>query len=280
MILWADTFNNYFYPRVAAAATEILEDAGFHVIVPKDPLCCGRPLYDYGFLDVAERQLREILTVLRSQIEAGTPMVGLEPSCLAVFRDEMPDLMPHDEDAKRLRGQCFTLAEFLNRVNYRPPKLKRNAIIHGHCHQKALIGLDAEKKLFHEMGLSAEILDDGCCGMAGSFGFEEHKYDVSMKVYEHVLGPHMRRTPKSALVVADGFSCKTQIEQASDRHPLHLAQVLQMAKKEGPSGPSGDYPERDYLQLNGSSWQKNAIAVASVAGIALGGWFLRRRIFG
>src|SRR5262249_18376687 len=150
--------------------------------------------------------------------------------CLAVFRDEMLDLRPHDQDAKRLQAQVFTLAEFLTRHDYQPPVLQRELTVHGHCHQKAIISLDAEKKLLEAMQAKAEILDDGCCGMAGSFGFEEHKYDVSMKVYEHELGPHLRQMPRERLVVADGFSCKTQIEQATGRRPLHLAQLLQIAK--------------------------------------------------
>ena len=173
--------------------------------------------------------LGDILTHLKPSIEAGTPVVGLEPSCLAVFRDEMLDLRPHDQDAKRLHGQVFTLAEFLTRQDYKPPVLNREIVVHGHCHQKAIISLDAEKKLFEAMGAKAEILDDGCCGMAGSFGFEQHKYDLSMQIYEHKLGPHLREMPSERLVVADGFSCKTQIEQATGRRPLHLAQLLQIA---------------------------------------------------
>ena len=134
----------------------------------------------------------DILTHLKPSIEAGTPVVGLEPSCLAVFRDEMLDLRPHDQDAKRLHGQVFTLAEFLTQHDYQPPRLHQDIVVHGHCHQKAIISLDAEKKLFEAMGAKAEILDDGCCGMAGSFGFEQHKYDLSMQVYEHQLGPRLR----------------------------------------------------------------------------------------
>jgi len=234
VILWADTFNNYFHPEVAAAATEVLEDAGFRVMVPRAPLCCGRPLYDYGFLDEADALLGDVLAHLKRSIETGTPMVALEPSCLAVFRDEMLDLRPHDEDAKRLHGQVFTLAEFLTRQDYQPPSLHEDVVVHGHCHQKAIVSLDAEKKLFKAMGVNAEILDDGCCGMAGSFGFEEHKYDLSMKVYEHQLGPHLRKLPSERVVLADGFSCKTQIEQATGRRPLHLAQLLRRAKRGSP----------------------------------------------
>ena len=271
VILWADTFNNYFHPEVAAAATEVLEDAGFHVVVPRAPLCCGRPLYDYGFLDEANKLLVDILTYFKNPIEAGTPVVALEPSCLAVFRDEMLDLRPHDEDAKRLHGQVFTLAEFLTKQDYEPPKLYQNIVVHGHCHQKAIIGMDAEKKLFEAMKAQPEILDDGCCGMAGSFGFEEHKYDVSMKVYEHKLGPHLRELSSRGVVVADGFSCKTQIEQATGRRPLHLAQLLQLAKHDG------QVPQA-LEDLGASSPAQNLAMIAGGAAVAFGAWYLGRRL--
>ena len=274
VILWADTFNNYFHPRVAMAATHVLEDAGFRVVVPRAPLCCGRPLYDYGFLDGANKLLGDILTNLKSSIEAGTPVVGLEPSCLAVFRDEMLDLRPHDQDAKRLHGQVFTLAEFLTRENYKPPVLNREIVVHGHCHQKAIISMDAEKKLFEAMGAKAEILDDGCCGMAGSFGFERHKYDLSMSIYEHRLGPRLRETPSEKLVVADGFSCKTQIEHATGRRPLHLAQLLQIARH----GDGGDKFD-DQSAAGNSRLIRNSALILGGLGVGLGAWHLGRRIF-
>jgi FAD/FMN-containing dehydrogenase/Fe-S oxidoreductase len=279
VILWPDTFNNYFHPRVAAAATEVLEDAGFHVVVPRPPLCCGRPLYDYGFLDDADKLLGDILTHLKIFIEAGTPMVGLEPSCVAVFRDEMLDLRPHDQDAKRLHGQVFTLAEFLSRQGYKPPVLNRDIVVHGHCHQKAIISLDAEKKLFEAMGVKAEILDDGCCGMAGSFGFEQHKYDLSMQIYEQKLGPHLREMSSQGLVVADGFSCKTQIEQATGRRPLHLAQLLQIARR----GDEAVDHRSDGLGAeepagNSNSIRNGALLLGGLS-VALGSWYLARRIF-
>ncbi len=277
VILWADTFNNYFHPRVAVAATEVLEDAGFQVIVPRAPLCCGRPLYDYGFLDDADKLLGDILSRLKTSIEAGTPVVGLEPSCLAVFRDEMLDLRPHDQDAKRLQGQVFTLAEFLSRQDYKPPVLKRDIIVHGHCHQKAIISLDAEKKLFEAMGVKAEILDDGCCGMAGSFGFEQHKYDLSMQIYEHELGPHLREMPSDRLVLADGFSCKTQIEQATGRRPLHLAELLQIAKHGDASidRQSGGLAETTQT----SKFIRNGALLLGGIAVLLGSWHLARRSF-
>ncbi|HWB86712.1 MAG TPA: FAD-linked oxidase C-terminal domain-containing protein [Bryobacteraceae bacterium] len=278
VILWADTFNNYFHPRVAAAATEVLEDAGFRVLVPRAPLCCGRPLYDYGFLGEAEELLHEILTSLKPSIEAGVPLVALEPSCLAVFRDEMLDLLPHDEDAKRLHGQAFTLAEFLMRHDYRPPQLDRAVVVQGHCHQKAIIGLDAEKKLFDAMGVRAEVLDDGCCGMAGSFGFEKEKYDLSMKVYEHELGPELRQISKDTLLLADGFSCKTQIQQAAGRKPLHLAQLLRLAKRTDQSAAGDDYPELGHPEYSVPSWARNGAILLGTAGAAFAAWRLGRRI--
>ena len=271
VILWADTFNNYFHPEVAAAAVEVLESAGFEVLVPAAPLCCGRPLYDFGMLDTAKRLLRRTLAALRPQIEAGVPMVGLEPSCVTVFRDEMPDLLPHDEDAGRLRHQTFALAEFLAKKapHYQPPRLERKAIVHGHCHQKAILGMDREEKLLSKMGLDVTMLDDGCCGMAGSFGFEPSKYELSMKVGSLGVLPKVRDAAKDTLILADGFSCKTQIQQATDRRALHLAQILQMATVEGPHA-GGDYPERRWRKLPRNDGYTRELLTAG-AGLALGG---------
>jgi Fe-S oxidoreductase len=152
-------------------------------------LCCGRPLYDYGFLDMAKGYLQNLLAVLKPQIETGTPVVVLEPSCLAVFRDELKDLLPHHHDAQRLSKQSFTLAEFLEKMapHYSPPQLQGKLVVHGHCHQKALIGLEHESNLLKKMGADVSVLDTGCCGMAGSFGFEEHKFEISSKVFAHEL---------------------------------------------------------------------------------------------
>jgi len=272
VVLWADTFNNYFHPEVAAAAAEVLEAAGFDVLVPSAHLCCGRPLYDFGMLDNAKGLLRATLRALRPQIEAGLPIVGLEPSCVAVFKDEMADLLPHDEDAKRMRQQTFTLAEFLQKKapHYRPPELHRTALVHGHCHQKAVLGMEDEEKLLRQMGLDVTVLDDGCCGMAGSFGFERSKYAISMKVGEAGVLPKVRGAAKNALIIADGFSCKTQIEQATDRHALHLAQVLRMASLEGPHDVDGDYPERRWLSLRRNDGYIRELVTAT-AGLAIGG---------
>ena len=249
VILWPDTFNNHFHPETAQAAVAVLESAGYEVTIPDRWLCCGRPLYDYGMLDLAARFLRRILDTLRPQIAAGIPIVGLEPSCVAVFRDELRGLFPNDEDAKRLRRQTFLLSEFLEQVNgYQPPALRRRALVHGHCHHKAVMKLTAEESLLRKMGLDLEILDAGCCGMAGAFGFERgDHFDVSVKAGERVLLPAVRQAPRDTLIVADGFSCREQIAQLTDRRALHLAQVMQMGMCEGPRGPVSAYPERDYL---------------------------------
>lgn len=234
VILWPDTFNNYFFPNRAKAAAEILEAAGYRVNVPKQALCCGRPLYDFGMLGRAKRLLRRILSSLRDQIAAGIPVVVLEPSCLAVFRDEMVNLLPADEDAKRLSEQTFLLSEFLEKriENYKPPALARKAIVHGHCHQKALMGMDSDERLLSKLGLDFETLDSGCCGMAGSFGFEKDHYDISMQVGELVLLPAVRKDTEDALIIANGFSCREQIVQATGRQPVHLAEVIQMAMQD------------------------------------------------
>jgi Fe-S oxidoreductase len=157
VLLWADTFNNFFHPEVAQAAVDLLEDAGFRVAIQPERLCCGRPLYDYGMLDLAKRKLRQILDDLREELSRGTPIVGLEPSCVATFRDELSELFPHDEDAKRLRQQTYLLSEFLvERANgWKPPRLSRKAIVHGHCHHKSVLGFDDEKKLLDMMGIEA-----------------------------------------------------------------------------------------------------------------------------
>ncbi|MBV8941898.1 MAG: 4Fe-4S dicluster domain-containing protein, partial [Solirubrobacterales bacterium] len=208
VILWADTFNNHFTPGVARAAVEVLEDAGYQVCVPRKSLCCGRPLYDYGMLDLAEKLLREILTSLRPAIQQGIPVIGLEPSCVTVFRDEMTNLIHGDEDAKRLQQQTFLLSEFLEQKagDYQIPQLKRQAVVHGHCHHKSTLQFEAEEKVLRKTGLEYQILDSGCCGMAGAFGYERDHYAVGIKCGERVLLPAIRTASKGALIIADGFS--------------------------------------------------------------------------
>ena len=215
VILWADTFNNYFSPDVSRAALEVLQSAGFHVSVPQIHLCCGRPLYDFGMLDQAKEYLRRILDVLSAEIDAGLPIVVLEPSCASVFRDELRNLFRDDARAARLRNQTFLLSEFLeaNAPNYEWPQLDRNVLLHGHCHQKALMKMTDEESLFRKMGVDLHSIDSGCCGMAGPFGYERDKFEVSQAVGERGLLPAVRKTPSDALIVSDGFSCREQIFQ-------------------------------------------------------------------
>ena len=262
VILWPDTFNNYFHPETAKAAVLVLEHAGFEVVVPKVDLCCGRPLYDYGMLDIARRWLAQILAALRSEIEAGAPVIGLEPSCTAVFRDELTEIFPQNEDAQRLQNQTFTLGEFLMKhaPDFRVPKLNRKALMHGHCHHRAVMKTDCEVKLLKEMGMDLEHPAIGCCGMAGGFGFERDHYEVSVACGERALLPLVRKQSRDTLIIADGFSCREQVRQLTDRIPLHIAQVLEMAINEGPRGPAGNFPERNTSRKSRLSchWRKRS----------------------
>jgi Fe-S oxidoreductase len=276
VILWPDTFNNNFHPATAVAAVEVLESIGYHIIVPQQSLCCGRPLYDFGFLDMAEGLLHQILDTLHPQIQAGVPVVGLEPSCVSVFRDELKEMLPHDEDAIRLSGQTFLLSEFLEQKvdNYQPPKLRRKAVVHGHCHHKSILKMDAEESILKKLGLDYHVLDSGCCGMAGAFGFEADHYDVSIKAGERVLLPAVRDAEKQTLIITDGFSCREQIAQTSDRQALHLAQVLQMALHEqtGASTQTPTYPEKAYTKNPEPSFPKTArAALIGVGAMVVGG---------
>jgi len=270
VILWPDTFNNHFHPQTAKAAVEVLEHAGFQVVIPARSLCCGRPLYDFGMLHTAKAMLREILETLRPELEASTPIVGLEPSCVAVFRDEMMNLFPMDEDAKRLSSETYLLSEFLEKKvpGYQPPKLHRKALVQAHCHHEHVMKFDKEKSILDKLDLDYEKLDAGCCGMAGSFGFESSHYDVSVAVGERKLLPAVREAPDDTLIIADGFSCREQIAGLTDRGALHLAQVLQMALHEGPDGPRGDLPEARYQPLG--KWEP-APSPASYVAVAAAG---------
>jgi Fe-S oxidoreductase len=233
VILWADTFNNYFHPETSRAALNVLQGAGFRVTVPQAHLCCGRPLYDFGLLDKAKEYLEKIMNVLGAQIKAGIPIVVLEPSCASVFRDELRNLFPRDVRAAKLRGQTFLFSEFLQRYapGYTPPQLSGKVLLHGHCHHKSLMGLGDEESLLRKTGADLQSIDSGCCGMAGPFGFEKGKYKVSQAVGERVLLPAVRNTPENALIVSDGFSCREQIMQSTGRRAIHLAEALQLGMR-------------------------------------------------
>jgi Fe-S oxidoreductase len=231
VVLWADTFNNYFLPETLIAGVEVLEAAGFEVKVIKKSLCCGRPLYDFGMLNTAKKMLCDIMHHLVGVIKKGIPIVGLEPSCVAVFRDELHNLFPHDQQAARLATQVFTLGEFLEKKapDFKVPQIKAKAIVHGHCHHRSIMGMDNEKKILKKTALDFKILPTSCCGMAGYFGYEKGAhYEVSIKCGEQLLLPTVRNADSKTIIIADGFSCREMIEQETNRKGLHLAQVLQM----------------------------------------------------
>jgi Fe-S oxidoreductase len=272
VVLFPDTFNNRFHTDVGVAGVEAIEAAGWQVVMPQGHVCCGRPLYDYGFLDLAERYLRRTLDQLRPWYRDGVPIVGLEPSCLAVFKDELSKLLPHDDDGERLRQNAYHFGEFFEKFEVDVPQLNRQALLWGHCHHKATGGIGHEQKVLQRMGVKSSECKAGCCGLAGSWGFEASHYDISMQAGEQGLLPKVRELPLDQLVIANGFSCKTQIEQGdTGRRALHLAQVMKMAIEHGPGGPAGPRPERGYYESRPPAplrLRLTRLAAAAVVGIA------------
>jgi Fe-S oxidoreductase len=282
VLLWPDTFNNYLLPDTAKAVVEVLEAAGFRVVIPDVTLCCGRPLYDFGLLDRAKRLLLKTLDELAPAIEEEIPVVVLEPSCAAVFRDELLNLFPEDARAQRLCRQTFLLSEFLEREapHFELPKLPGKALVHGHCHHKSVMRMTDEESVLRKIGLDWRAPAPGCCGMAGSFGFEEDKYEVSAAIGELELLPAVRQAPADCLIIADGFSCREQIAQSTDRHALHLAEVIAMALQ-GSTVRGDGYPEASQVARRNAavdrSMKRAALGVAAMtAGVALL-WGLGRR---
>ncbi len=230
VILWADTFNNHFQPGSAAAAVEVLEALGYTVTIPQKHLCCGRPLYDFGMLDSARAHLREILDALQADIRAGVPIIGLEPACLSVFRDELLNFFPDDVLAQRLSKQTHLFSDFLMNISdWDAPQLGGEALVHGHCHQKSVFGMAGEMALLKRLGIRAHTVESGCCGMAGAFGFNPKHYDVSVKAGEAALLPAVRAASEHTMIVASGYSCREQIAQLTDRNALHVSEVVALA---------------------------------------------------
>jgi FAD/FMN-containing dehydrogenase/Fe-S oxidoreductase len=229
VLLFPDTFNNFFRPETAIAAVRVLEAAGWRVTIPGRILCCARPLYDWGMLDQADFLLRQLLDTLAPALARGVPVVGLEPACVAAFRDEVVALFPEDDRAKRLRRQSFLLSEFLDEhcKELDLPRLAGSgkALVQIHCHQHAVLKPEVEERVLRRLGLDPAAMPTGCCGMAGSFGFEAEKYPWSRKIAEHALLPQLRAAPDK-LVIANGFSCREQIEQLSGRETKHVADLL------------------------------------------------------
>ena len=231
VLLWPDTFNNHFHPQVAQAAARVLAHAGYNVRIPPRPLCCGRPLYEFGLLDDARAHLRQVVDTLDAELRAGIPVVVLEPACLSVFKVELPMMLPRDQQARRLQAQSVQLADLLAPLSEELPwqALNQPALLHAHCHARAVLALDTTQALLKALRLDAQMPDTGCCGMAGSFGFEAPKYEVSMQCAERRLLPAVRAAGDATLLIADGYSCREQIVQSTGREVLHLAEVLQRA---------------------------------------------------
>ena len=229
VLLWPDSFTNNFDPAIARDAVQVLEAAGFEVEVPRQWVCCGLTWISTGQLEVAKAMLRRTLSALEPALREGIPVVVLEPSCAAVFRSDLPELLPGDEDARRLADLTRTLGEVLRdeAADWKPPQLDQAAIVQPHCHQHAILGMAKDTEVLTGAGIDATVLDAGCCGLAGNFGFERGHYDVSVACAEDKLLPAIRDTDADTLVMADGFSCRTQITALADgRTPLHTAQVL------------------------------------------------------
>ncbi|HEX6471774.1 MAG TPA: FAD-linked oxidase C-terminal domain-containing protein [Streptosporangiaceae bacterium] len=283
VVLFPDTFNNHFHTDVGVACVEAIEAAGWQVIMPSGHVCCGRPLYDYGFLDAAERYLHRMVDLLRDHVRAGTPVVGMEPSCLAVFKDELTKMLPHDDDAGRLARCAHHFAEFFEAYDIQPPRLRRDALLWGHCHHKATGGTEPERRLLERMGVRATEVRGGCCGLAGSWGFEDGKYDISLACGEEALLPAVRDADRDTLIVADGFSCSSQIEDAgTGRRALHVAQVMKMARDHGPDGYQGARPEDAFAGGRPAPpARRRALRVGATFGTAAaaatGGWLAARR---
>jgi Fe-S oxidoreductase len=266
VLLFPDTFNNFFRPETAIAAVRVLEAGGWHVTIPPKTLCCARPLYDWGMLDRADALLRDLLDTLEPDLARGTPIIGLEPACLAAFRDEVPALFPDDERARRLKEQSFLLSEFVaeHRIETDRTPPQRKALIQVHCHEHALAKPAAEKRVLQQLGVDAEIMPNGCCGMAGSFGFEAAKYPWSLKVAEHALLPRLRQAEPGTAIVASGFSCREQIEQLTGRKTQHLAEIMADALGVLPPPPPPRALDRQFAIGIGV-----AIGGVALAGLAL-----------
>ena len=230
MVLWPDTWNNYYHPKTLTAAESVLTQAGFQVETPRGHICCGRPLYDFGLLDAARAYLAKVLDRMAPQIDAGLPFIFLEPSCASVFKDELLELFPGDPHAQRLSRQVWLLADWLaaKAPDWATGRLQgAHVLLHGHCHHKAVFGGPAsEIALLRQAGAIVEPIQAGCCGMAGPFGFEASKFEVSKAIANDGLLPAIEKAGPLTLIVADGFSCREQISHLSHRTAMHFAEVL------------------------------------------------------
>ncbi len=233
-MLWPDTFNNHLTPQVAHDAVRVLEAAGFEAVVPGRSVCCGLTWHTTGQLGMAQRVLQRSLGA--AELSGDEPVVVLEPSCATMLRSDLPQLLPHDPRAHDLAGRVTTLAELLDRVEYSGPTATTEsgrAIAQPHCHQQAVLGLEADRRVRERNGITVGVELEGCCGLAGNFGAEAGHEDIAQHVAELELIPALRADPDAPLL-ADGFSCRTQIDFVSGRSARHLAEVLAARLPGGP----------------------------------------------
>jgi Fe-S oxidoreductase len=242
VLLWPDTFTNHFHPHIGQAAIQLVEDAGWRVTLPDQPVCCGLTLISTGQVAIAKRVLRRTVGTLAPHLREGGLVLGLEPSCTAVFRSDVTDLFAEDHDVRRLAKQTITLAELLtaHSPGYEPPRVDARAIAQVHCHQHAVLGWDADKDLLAKAGVDVEQLESGCCGLAGNFGFEPGHREVSEACAERVLLPRVREADSDTVVLADGFSCRTQIHEldSGGKEGIHFAELLAASTAQRPQSPS------------------------------------------
>ncbi|GAB1692898.1 FAD-binding and (Fe-S)-binding domain-containing protein [Krasilnikovia sp. M28-CT-15] len=270
VLLWPDTFTNHFDPGIARAAVEVVEAAGWRVIVPDRPVCCGLTWISTGQLDVAKRALMRTVEILRPHLRDGTLVLGLEPSCTAVFRSDAKELFPHDEDVDRLQRQTVTLAELLtaHTPDWQPSRLDRTVHVQTHCHHHAIMGYGPDRKVLSDAGANLDVLDSGCCGLAGNFGFEQGHYEVSEDCAERVLLPAVRDAGPTDVVLADGFSCRTQLAQSDSggRRGVHLAELL----RAGLHGDDGQgVPERRWADRPQAPSRAVRVLTAAATGVAV-----------
>ncbi len=234
VVLWPDTWNNYYHPQTLIAAERVLTQAGFRVQIPKNHVCCGRALYDFGLLGDARAYLAKVFDRMAAEIDAGLPFIFLEPSCASVFRDEALEFFPSDPRAQRMSRQVWLLADWLaaKAPEWVTGRLQgEQVILHGHCHHKAIFGGPAnEIALLKKAGAAVELINSTCCGMAGPFGFEADKTEVSRAIANLGLLPAVNSAAPATIIVADGFSCREQISQLSDRKGMHFAEVLAVSR--------------------------------------------------
>jgi Fe-S oxidoreductase len=238
VVLFADTFNRYFEPENLRAAVEVLNAGGYqvHHAQPADgssrPLCCGRTFLSVGQVEEARREAERVLAALAPFIARGVPVIGLEPSCLLSFRDEVPAMLK-GEGANRLAENAFTFEEFLareanaGRLKLPLKKIAARALVHGHCHQKAFDAFSVVEQVLKLIpDLKVEPIESSCCGMAGAFGYAADTIDASLAMGELSLLPAVRKAPDDAIIVADGTSCRHQIHDGAGREAIHVARVL------------------------------------------------------